>query len=326
MDEREKNFTFGGFQSPNFTPVPDEFFDFLLTRLAGAEIKVLLYVIRRTFGFKKRADRISKSQLENGIQRRDGNTQDEGAGLSRRAIRLAIDSLVEKRILVKKAQYSEQRGHEATEYALNIIGFDPWVQSTQGDGKKVPESEFEGLDGQKVPKPLGTVVPTQETILQDIRDNVNVAFSSNGKNGHSTPADEALLLDLQSELRDNTPKSVRTFKTIISMLGHGPVRELLSSTNDADQRGKIVKGTKAGYFVGAAKIVAKANGLDLGFTASPKKKTTSNKRPIVEDDTPNLETVIKGLPPELQTTIKRISDKFQMSRAAGYFPSHPKEI
>ena len=53
--------TFQGFSAPNYTQVPDELFDDLMTDLSGAELKVLLYIIRRTFGFKKTEDTISLS-------------------------------------------------------------------------------------------------------------------------------------------------------------------------------------------------------------------------------------------------------------------------
>ena len=59
--------TFQGFSAPNYTQVPDELFDDLMTDLSGAELKVLLYIIRRTFGFKKTEDTISLSQMLNGI-------------------------------------------------------------------------------------------------------------------------------------------------------------------------------------------------------------------------------------------------------------------
>jgi hypothetical protein len=51
--------TFKGYSSPNYTPVPDELFDEQLPDLSGAELKLLLYIIRRTFGFKKESDNIS---------------------------------------------------------------------------------------------------------------------------------------------------------------------------------------------------------------------------------------------------------------------------
>jgi phage replication O-like protein O len=143
---------FSGFRSPNYTQVPDELFDELLATLSLAELKVLLYVMRRTFGFKKGSDRISKSQLENGITKRlTGEILDRGTGLSRRAIRLAIQSLIAKNILLKRTHRSRERGDESTEYALNIIGNRPWVPSTPGGGKRSTPGE-------------GIQVPPQETV------------------------------------------------------------------------------------------------------------------------------------------------------------------
>jgi len=78
---------FPGFRKPNTTPTPDELFDVVLPRIDNlAELKVVLYVIRRTFGFGKERDRISLNQFTKGIVTRDGRRLDEGVGLSRSAI------------------------------------------------------------------------------------------------------------------------------------------------------------------------------------------------------------------------------------------------
>ena len=58
-DER----SFSGFSSPNVTGIPDQLFDFWLPKLNGAELKVALYICRRTLGFKKRVDAIGMDQL-----------------------------------------------------------------------------------------------------------------------------------------------------------------------------------------------------------------------------------------------------------------------
>ena len=54
---------FPGFLRPTTTPVPDEVFDVLMDMLTGAELKVVLYICRRTFGFRKEADNISLTQM-----------------------------------------------------------------------------------------------------------------------------------------------------------------------------------------------------------------------------------------------------------------------
>src|SRR5437764_13092821 len=92
-------FQFTGFQSPNYTIVPDELFDELLPTLSGGELKVLLYIIRRTFGFKKETDTISLKQMLRGIVTRDGRALDHGVGLSKPTLLQALRSLVTKGII-----------------------------------------------------------------------------------------------------------------------------------------------------------------------------------------------------------------------------------
>jgi hypothetical protein len=101
--------------------VPDELFDVLLSWLTGPELKVTLYVIRRTFGFKKDSDSISLSQICSGITTRDGQILDRGTGLSKSTVALVLNSLVDKNILVRRRNSSKERGNEPTTYALNIV-------------------------------------------------------------------------------------------------------------------------------------------------------------------------------------------------------------
>ena len=84
---------FEGFSSPNYTQVPDEVFDVLAPDLSEAELRVLLYIVRRTFGFKKAADDISLKQLVDGIRTKDGVPLDRGAGYPRSADRLRRSAL-----------------------------------------------------------------------------------------------------------------------------------------------------------------------------------------------------------------------------------------
>src|SRR5438876_1002616 len=120
--DREPLPKFRGFQTPNYTIVPDELFDELLPTLSGSELKVLLYIIRRTFGFKKDADSISLSQMLNGITTRDGRVLDLGAGLSKGSLIEALSRLREREIILTERQRSADRGDEPTIYRLNILG------------------------------------------------------------------------------------------------------------------------------------------------------------------------------------------------------------
>jgi phage replication O-like protein O len=119
-EPKTKN-AFQGFRSPNYTQVPDELFDELLADLSGAEVKVLLYIIRRTFGFKKESDAISFNQICSGITSRRGQVLDRGTGLSKSTAQIALKSLVDKNIVVATKRVSPKRGNEPTLYSLNLI-------------------------------------------------------------------------------------------------------------------------------------------------------------------------------------------------------------
>src|SRR5918911_705131 len=96
----DNDFRFEGFESPNTTPVPDVVFDRLLAKLGEAELKALLYIIRRTFGFKKDRDPISFNQFLRGITTQDGRVLDEGCGVrDRTTLSSALKSLEAKGII-----------------------------------------------------------------------------------------------------------------------------------------------------------------------------------------------------------------------------------
>lgn len=121
MTSPTEEYRFTGFAFPTTTPVPDQLFDELLSILSGAELKVLLYIIRRTFGFKKESDDISLNQMLNGIVRKDGTVLDQGVGLSKPTLLGALRSLKEKNILLSERRSSENHGNEPSRYRLNIV-------------------------------------------------------------------------------------------------------------------------------------------------------------------------------------------------------------
>src|SRR6187401_3224323 len=100
---------FGGFHRPNYTQVPDELFDSLLPDLSGAELKVLLYIVRRTFGFKRESDTISLSQMLNGIATRDGRVLDRGVGLSKKTLLEALRTLAARQIILTQRRQSLEK-------------------------------------------------------------------------------------------------------------------------------------------------------------------------------------------------------------------------
>jgi Bacteriophage replication protein O len=148
-----KSFYYKGFSNPNGTIVPDEVFDVLLPELTDAELRVLLYIIRRTFGFKRNSDDISLRQMVEGITTKDGRVLDRGAGLSKAGAAKALKGLVAKGIIVAKRNSSPERGNEPTTYALRFEN-EPSLSTTWTRG---------GSPGRQA---LVHSVDTQQTVKQ----------------------------------------------------------------------------------------------------------------------------------------------------------------
>jgi len=118
---------FDGLDLPSWTQVPDAVFDWIMPYLTGAELKVLLYIIRRTFGFSKKEDAIGLDQFCNGIvvkERRNGvvvgeRRLDFGTALKRSTVLDALRSLREKNLIIAVPQFDDEGRSLPTAYRLN---------------------------------------------------------------------------------------------------------------------------------------------------------------------------------------------------------------
>ena len=121
MDDAREQYRFAGFESPNYTPIPDVFFDEVMCHLTEAELRVALYIMRRTFGFKKRADAISFNQFLKGITTRDGRRLDHGCGIAGRTnLTRALKGLEEKGIVTAQRSISARGDAQTTVYELRF--------------------------------------------------------------------------------------------------------------------------------------------------------------------------------------------------------------
>jgi phage replication O-like protein O len=142
----DQPYPFDGFSRPTYTPIPDELFDVLLPDLSKPELKVLLYVMRRTFGFKKDADAISTAQLVSDITTKDGRVLDRGTGLPRSSVKTATQSLVERGILTVRQVRSETGDYDSNVYSVRFkevvqpLAY-PWPASDLPVGQPVDPQE-----------------------------------------------------------------------------------------------------------------------------------------------------------------------------------------
>jgi hypothetical protein len=171
--------TFPGFQFPTTTPVPDEVFDVLMPQLSGAELKVLLYICRRTFGFKKASDTISLHQIAQGITTRDGRVLDGGTGLCKRHVQRALKVLEKKNIIQVTRKADETGLYEVNTYSLNMLdtgdrvgtispygrdNVSPGVETSRSGGVGTPASTTTNSNQETVKQETGIVVDAAQAL------------------------------------------------------------------------------------------------------------------------------------------------------------------
>jgi hypothetical protein len=101
---------------PNSFQTPNYYADEAMCLLNGAELKVLLYTVRQTYGFRKDSERITLTEYCEG-KVVGGERVTHGTGLSRGAVINALDMLLRSKLLllVKKGA-----GRDGSEYGINL--------------------------------------------------------------------------------------------------------------------------------------------------------------------------------------------------------------
>ena len=101
---------FPGLYPPLYTQTPDAFFDWVAPFLPEIELRVLIYLIRRTLGFKKQGDQVTIDQIAGGIVTREGTRLDWGTQLGERSVQRALVGLEEKGLIERHRQMDPERG------------------------------------------------------------------------------------------------------------------------------------------------------------------------------------------------------------------------
>jgi len=160
---------FKGYSSPNYTPIPDIIFDEQLAFLSGIELKVLFYICRRTFGFKKDSDNISIDQMVDGIVTKDGKRLDYGTGLSRPSVIKAVTELINKNYIIRARRKDLKNGDLPSSYMLNLGNTSSLGNNQQPDVSEANRGELKKL----TPPVLKKLTPgvkkfnPQETVKQE---------------------------------------------------------------------------------------------------------------------------------------------------------------
>lgn len=130
---------------PNTTQIPNVLLDKVIPNLPPGAVRILLAVVRKTYGWQKSSDRISFSQLET------------LTGLSREGVNTGIKNIKKNSPSLLKV-ITGARGKGANEYSLNLD------VSTGQLVRKVDQSDklTSQLRGQKVVKISDSPKPTRQ--------------------------------------------------------------------------------------------------------------------------------------------------------------------
>ncbi len=156
------------------TATPDWVFDDVAPDLAKAPLKVLLYIVRRTCGFRKSADAISLTQFQHGITTRDGRQFDKGCGVTNRSTLLRALADLEARGLIGHQDVIRADGGNATTiYYLLGPGQGQGGSATSAPPPPVVLGDRGGVPSAHPPRvrpahPQQTDVPTHRKIERSV--------------------------------------------------------------------------------------------------------------------------------------------------------------
>jgi len=216
-------FFYNGIPSLNGTIVPDDVFDVLMPVCTGAEFKVLAYIVRRTFGFKKESDAISLHQMVDGITKRNGTVLDRGTGLSKSAVAVAIKGLVTKGIIEAHRSTSKKRGYEPTTYRLRFAAPQPLSRNRTRGGQKNGQGLVQKSD-------------TQTTVIQEtVNNTVNGVVKGGGESNLpklpdlGDPPEKAEYIAREIILKAlGDEKSLKFYELVAAKVPEQVIREVLA--------------------------------------------------------------------------------------------------
>lgn len=175
---------FPGFESPreNWSRLPHELINHLHLMTSEAEVKVVLYTLRHTWGFGDDQKRITIDEFCRGRKRKDGSRFDNGTGLSENAIRAGIENAV-KHGFIEVSEDATDKARIKRYYQLatpdtselEVQSLNPWP------------SEVEPLDSTSEPR------SEKETIRKKLKKEPPVSISHSGEKTTPGPLTTKLL-------------------------------------------------------------------------------------------------------------------------------------
>lgn len=183
MPQKADDPNFRGFRQPkaNYSKLPHQFISLLPEINSLAEMKVLLYLLRHTWGFKEYGTkkRITIDEFVHGRKRSDGNRYDAGTGLSEQGVRDGLAKALAHKFIVMDVD-DRDKARVKKFYGLNIARAKDLEAGVQTLDPQTFEVEVKSLD----PNPQNFVPRSEkETLERNLKKETNTLPNGNG----STP-------------------------------------------------------------------------------------------------------------------------------------------
>lgn len=104
-----------------FDPLPSLIAEEWLTKLNLAEIRCIIYICRRTWGFRKEWDAISIDQFVRGVVSKDGKRLDNGVGFAETKVRSTLRELEKKRLIEVNHRSTKAHLYRVTIFRGSLI-------------------------------------------------------------------------------------------------------------------------------------------------------------------------------------------------------------
>lgn len=176
---------FHGFAKPteNYSKLPHEFIKILPDIDSLAELKVVLYVLRHTWGFSEydKPKKMTLDELQNGRKKRDGSRMDGGTGLSINSIKAGAEKAVDRGILKVEVDESDLARIEKR-YCLSMSpesSFDDGLSNLDSRPSEADNrTEKETKERKNTEKPDIVDLELQKKFKQDEKEPAFIAFES----------------------------------------------------------------------------------------------------------------------------------------------------
>ena len=213
---------------------------------------MLLYIIRRTFGFKKESDNISLRQICNGIKTREGEILDKGTGLSLSTVQIALKGLLEKNCVITERNRSQEKGDEPTTYSLHML---PYTENRQGGIPKIGKGGYR--------KSVTQETDRQQTVNNTVNGVVKGREGNNIQKLHDLdqPQEKTAYVAqfLLDELGDQ--QSEKFYRLVAAKIPEAVIREALSAirVDGAENPAKLFTYKMQRYALGRRELDSRTN-------------------------------------------------------------------